>query len=189
MEAPLADRAAFDLFLTHHYTPLLRWLRHYTHLDGRCEDWCQTAFLKAWRARRRFDGREEVSWLYRIAQNVVRDDWRKDQHRSMHSLDTMIAPEGDEHGDLHLHPPALVEDFPEHQVLCRVTLAEVQELIDQLPPTERLVIAELAAGHTVDETAERWNSSRVTVRGRLFRARQRLRKMRQEKEQTCVAQQ
>ena len=184
--APLADRSSFEEFTDRYYSPLLHWLQHYTFQDSRCEDWCQSTFLKAWVHRRQFDGRKEVAWLYRIAQNVVRDARRADKLRPTISLDSLIGVEGDENGNMHRHPRSAVAEFPEQQVLDRLRLEQVKEVTEQFAhPGWREVIEELKQEYTLREMAAKRGRSRITVRGWLFRARKRLRE--QLKEDLCVA--
>jgi RNA polymerase sigma-70 factor (ECF subfamily) len=94
---------------------------HCYHLVGNvpdADDLVQEAFLRAWRARDRFEGRASVrTWLYRIATNAFLDSRKAAAHRTTPAGDllewsTEIGP----------YPDALLADDPQSGVAARETV-------------------------------------------------------------------
>ncbi len=133
------------------------------------QDLCQETFLAAYRALPRMEGEQLhfAPWLYRIALNQVRSEWRRRKHVTLLSL-TMPAgssEEADELGEL-----ALVSDEPfEEQVLERELIKRV---LAQLPPTSVMCLLLDAEGFTYQEIADTLQETLPAVRSRLARARQ-----------------
>lgn len=72
------DRAAFELLVRRHQSPLRNFLRRLTREDAaRADDLAQDAFIKAYRALGDFRGEASFrSWLYRIAYRAFLNDER-----------------------------------------------------------------------------------------------------------------
>lgn len=152
------------------------------------EDLVQETFLRAWRARERFEGRAGArTWLYRIATNTCLDLLRRTARRPRR----YEPVPGMYHGDG--EPPAritwlqpypddetpLIEEHeqPEPAAVSRETLELVLlAAIQHLPPRQRaaLVLRD-ALGLTAAETAEALDTSVASVNSALQRARPALR--------------
>ncbi|MEO3749003.1 sigma-70 family RNA polymerase sigma factor, partial [Plantactinospora sp. B5E13] len=95
------------------------------------DDLVQETFLRAWRARDRFEGRASArTWLYRIATNVFLDSRKAAGHRTV--------PYGDPlewSTELGPYPDALLADDPQTGLAARETveLAVIAALM-YLPP-------------------------------------------------------
>ncbi len=115
----------------------------------------QEAFLRAWRSRRRFDGRHPLAWLQAIARNAALDRLRKrrpwvDDPQAWLAL--AVPPEAD---GAALDVGRLLADFgPEDAAILRLRHAE---------------------SWTILEIAEHFDTSSRTVRRRLQRLERRAR--------------
>ena len=132
------------------------------------EDLAQDAFLKAFAALDRFDGRSALfTWIYRIAVNTARDwvDYRRRR--------PVVPLEGTFGG-----PSEPVDQgIPPGELAERDELrAAVREAVERLaePFRTTLILREME-GHSYEEVAEILGVSIGTVESRLFRARVKLR--------------
>jgi RNA polymerase sigma-70 factor (ECF subfamily) len=95
--------------------------------DALAEDLTSATFEKAWRRRGQY--RNDLSafstWLFTIARNVARDNFRR--ARGNLPLENVPLP-ADEHD-------------PEHHAQQRFDTARLTQLLDQLPPRERELVA------------------------------------------------
>jgi RNA polymerase sigma-70 factor (ECF subfamily) len=120
------------------------------------EDLVQETFMRAWRARDRFEGRASLrTWLYRIATNVFLDTRRAPARRSIPAGDplewcTDIGP----------YPDALLGHDPQHDPAAGVAAQETVELaliaaLMYLPVRQRAAfLLRDISGWTAEETAE-----------------------------------
>src|SRR4051794_22676 len=98
------------------------------------DDLVQETFLRAWRARERFEGRASVrTWLYRIATNVFLDTRKAAASRSIPAGDPLEWSAG-----LGPYPDALLSDDPQRDYVANETveLALIAALM-YLPPRQR----------------------------------------------------
>src|SRR5262245_2641588 len=138
------------------------------------DDLVQETFLRAWRARERFEGRASArTWLYRIATNAFLDSRRAASHRTV--------PHGDPlewSTELGPYPDALLADDPQ-------TVAEVTETIElaliaalmYLSPRQRaaFVLRDLY-GWTPHEIAGALDATVTTVNSLVQRSRDTVRR-------------
>ena len=138
------------------------------------DDAVQETYLRAWRARDRFDGSTLVrAWLYKIATNVCLDAIRRSARR-LRSVDTLrevpwITP----YPDVLLDEIAPPDDEPEAVVVTRETI-ELAFLaaLQVLPPRQRAtLIARDVLGWPAVETASALDTSVAAVNSALQRAR------------------
>ena len=152
------------------------------------EDLVQDTFLRAWRARERFEGRTSFrNWLYRIATNACLNALasRKDAHRwlpEQHSPPSEQLPDGDPSTDipwLAPYPDALlagIADEAPNPAVRYETRESVQlaflAVIQQLPPRQRaaLLLCDVL-GWSADETASLLGGSSTSINSVLQRAR------------------
>jgi len=140
-----------------------------THDVQLAQDLCQETFLSAYRALARMDGEQLhfAPWLYRIALNQVRSEWRRRKHVTLLSLSARArnAEDADELGELFL-----LRDEPfEDRVLEREL---VKRVLAQLPANSAACLLLDAEGFTYQEIADTLQDSVSAVRSRLSRARQ-----------------
>jgi RNA polymerase sigma factor (sigma-70 family) len=158
-----ADTARFARLFDSHAPELLRYCFRRTADTALAEDLVSIVFLEAW--RRRGDLREDADprpWLYGIATNVVRGQWRT-RRRHAAALARIGAS-------------ATVGRSSAEAFACEEEMRALLALIARLPRREQDVLAlcvwsELSYEHA----AEVLGVPVGTVRSRLSRARARLR--------------
>ena len=138
------------------------------------DDLVQETFLRAWRARDRFEGRASArTWLYRIATNVFLDTRKAAGHRTVPSGDplewsTEVGP----------YPDALLADDPQTGLVARETveLALIAALM-YLPARQRAAfVLRDVYGWTPQEIARALDTAVAAVNSLLQRARHTLRR-------------
>lgn len=133
------------------------------------EDLTSIVFLEAWRSRDKLEllREAELPWLYGVAANVLRNQWRK-QRRHRAALARLPRPRDE---------ADLAQDAVEHladQERMRLAVARLQAL----PQIEQDVLTLCAwEDLTPKEAAVALGVPESTVRTRLHRARKRLRAM------------
>lgn len=122
--------------------------------DADADEALQETFIRAWRNRKRFDGRYPLAWLQTIARNTSIDILRKRRPWADDPQVWLIqaAPEGSPAG-ARLDVVRLLDNFkPEDAAMLRLRHAE---------------------GWRIHEIAEHFDTSQRTVRRRLERLEQR----------------
>lgn len=143
-------RAAYDA----HGAELYGFCRGMLGDDGAAEDAVQEVFVRAWRARERYDAARATlrTWLFSIARNVVVDMYRQ---RSARPVVSGQVPDD-------------VDAVPDHadQVLLGLQLRHGLAL---LSADQRRAVTEIALrGRTSTELASELGTSDSTVRSRLY---------------------
>lgn len=135
-------------------------------------DLTQEVFLKVYAALDRYDERFKFStWLFKIASNHTIDYLRKQTHRT-HSLDAV-----EENSEI--HPPELIspEPSPERQSILRERRALIEAAIAELPlPYRQVIVLRHVAELSYEEIAQVTGLPLGTVKNRIFRAREAIRK-------------
>jgi RNA polymerase sigma-70 factor (ECF subfamily) len=170
------DQAAFrQLFLL--YSPTV--LRLVARMLGRradVEDTVQEVFLQVHRSLKDFRGDAKFStWLHRVTVNVVLMARRAAQSRPVFAA----APPDDA-----LHDDGL---WPDEDAARRLRLRAFQRCIDRLPDKKRVVfILHELEGLPAAEIAEIVGAPVLTVRTRLFYARQELAELMRQEPTLCA---
>jgi RNA polymerase sigma-70 factor (ECF subfamily) len=134
------------------------------------QDLCQETFLAAYRALPRMSSSELhfAPWLYRIALNQVRSEWRRRKHVTVIPFS---SPQG--------HDDDTFDEASEDYLVSEVQFEEgvvqrdlVQRVLAQLPPASAMCLLLDAEGFSYNEIAETLHDSLSAVRSRLARARQ-----------------
>ena len=136
------------------------------------EDVAQETFLNAYRAMHLFRLEERFSpWIYKIASNLCLDRLRKLRHPTI-SLDEPVGPDGD--------MPQQIADWttsPDRVFETTAIREDTQEAIAELPPKYKVVvILRHMQDLSYDEIADILGIPQGTVKTRLFRAREILRR-------------
>lgn len=175
MMAPMRDSSARVSADAVHHVRL--WDQHGQRIYRYCfrrtgdpelaEDLTSIVFLEAWRRRRKRanEAPQELPWLYGVAANVLRNQWRT-QRRYRMALARLPRPRD--------------EDDPAQAVVDRLDdeaqMARLRDGLRALPRTQQDVLSLCVwEGLTAKEAAVALGTSEATVRTRLHRARKRLR--------------
>jgi RNA polymerase sigma-70 factor (ECF subfamily) len=136
------------------------------------EDATQEAFLSAYRSISRFEGGNIRSWFLRIAANESKDELRRRSRRDRAgSLDQMF---GTIEAPIEVPDPAPGADAELERKELGATL---QRALDQLPFDQRQAVILLDVyGYHYEEIAVMTGASLGTVKSRIHRARERLRR-------------
>ncbi|HZS79360.1 MAG TPA: RNA polymerase sigma factor [Ktedonobacteraceae bacterium] len=169
IEACKGSMAAFEELVLYYEPRIRRMLYSLTQDVQLTQDLCQETFLAAYRALPRMNGEELhfAPWLYRIALNQVRSEWRRRKHVSWVPF---LPPQtgGDESFDEAGEDYLESEECFEEQVVQRDL---IERVMAQLPPNSVACLLLDAEGFTYREIAEVLGDTLSAVRSRLSRAR------------------
>ena len=172
------DQHAYEEILRRYRQPLYHLIYRMVRNKMDTEDLVQEAFIKAFSSLASFNQNYAFStWLFRIAINNTIDFFRKRKLKTL-SIDTPIdAKDGEISRDL---PDSSL--IPDKNLLNREKNKLIQEAIDSLPEKYRTPI--LLRHHeekSYEEISEIMQIPLGTVKARIFRAREMLKKMLKEK--------
>lgn len=172
--AQKGDAAAFEQLVELHsariYSIALRMVGDPTD----AEDLAQEAFLRIWRSLDSFNMDAKFStWAYRLTTNVCIDFLRKEKKNNTVPLFTE-----DDDGEETELPVADERYSPEQQLQQQELRRSVNEAMEQLDPQYRQILSmrELG-GLSYDEIAEQLGLKAGTVKSRISRAREQMRKL------------
>lgn len=167
------DTGAFSALVQRHHERVYRTAYSLVGDLDEADDLAQEAFIKAFRALRRFRGQSRFStWLHRIAVNCCLDYLQSKHRRNFVSLDDYRE---------NWHAPRIWMGRAKNADV-RVERRELQEILEralgELPEAYRVtfVLREIE-GLTYEEIAESLGCSIGTVKSRLFRGRAKLREI------------
>ena len=165
-----ADEASRRL-VAKYWKLLVAWVRPRLRDPSEAEDVVQETFIRAFRALGRLeDSRRFLGWLMRIARNQAADQIRR--RRDLRSLDA--AREGE---DAFVDVPFIQEDLGE-KIDRAEEVRAVLGAVDRLPPRYRLVVLlKHFQGLSGAEMAEAMGEPEGTIRNRLFRAHEKIRRL------------
>jgi RNA polymerase sigma-70 factor (ECF subfamily) len=152
--------------------PVWRLARRLTENDEEALEACQEIFLRVWRGLAGFRGESKLStWIFQIAWNYLRWYRRRKGRQAV-----VVAIDND---DLlgRLEGAEDCRPDPERQVAASTLLEQVEAALDRLPEHFRVVIwLRDGEGMSYDEIARALDVPIGTVRSRLARAREALRR-------------
>jgi RNA polymerase sigma-70 factor (ECF subfamily) len=165
------DGRAFRAIMTRYNQRLYRLARGIVGRASEAEDVVQEAYVRAFRNLETFRGDSALStWLSRIVINEALGRLRK-QKREGKVTDLEAAQ-----AEI-IQFPGNASDDPERTMAQRQILHLVEEATDKLPAAFRSVfVARVIEGMSMEETAELLGIKPETVKTRLHRARQMVRK-------------
>ena len=167
-EAAAGSREAFDQLVVRYQSRIFNLARALMANDDAAEDLAQEAFIRAYRAIRRFRGDSSFkTWLYAVATNVIRTHLtRLGKRRWLWS-----QPPGGDEIDVEQMPAEHID--VERDLVMRDA---VDRALATLPAEFRIAVT-LRDVHGLEyqEIADMLNVPIGTVESRIFRARQRLR--------------
>lgn len=173
-QAQAGDLQAFEQLFNHYHRGIYNAIYQMVRSDADAADLTQEVFVRAWKSLPRLEAPEAFSsWLYRIATNLTRN-WIRDNSRVRHeSLDQPVGEEED-------GPGREVADFsgdPAAVSQTRATQDAVQRAILGLSEDHRMVVTlHHLEGMAVEEIARIMRCSVGTVKSRLSRARENLKR-------------
>lgn len=164
------DQDAFAQLVQQYQKPVYNLCLRMVSNPTDAEDLAQEAFVKAWRGLRFYKHEAAFStWLYRLTANVCIDFLRKQKRKNTVSLTEEDAQE--------LEVPD-AEPMPEEQLLHREKQQAVSAAMVQLDEDYRLVMTlRVVEELSYEQIAEVLDIKVGTVKSRLARARERLRKI------------
>jgi RNA polymerase sigma-70 factor (ECF subfamily) len=175
------DSRAFDSIVLHYEKPVRHFIGRYLADDARAEDLAQEAFLRVYRARKRYKPTAKFqTWLFTIVTRLCLNELRRQarQRRVFTSPRgrSGLANENDAEDD-YLENVADTRLESPHETLERGELAEIlRKAIGDLPENQRAALLMVRFNDTrYDEIAEVLGVSDKAVKSILSRARQRLR--------------
>ena len=138
------------------------------------EDISQEAFLRAYQSLARFNPSYKFStWLYQITLNIIRDRFKK-KGLNYISLDTPIETDDSEF----FHQPADLTNNPEQIIAQQEDARAVQQAINSLPLKYReVLVLRYLQDLSYIEISNILKLPQGTVKVRLYRAREQLRKI------------
>ncbi len=167
------DPDAYQTVMRRYNQRLYRIARAILRDDALAEDAVQEAYLQAFKHLESFRREASLStWLHQIVRNEALGRLRK----SSRAKEVQFHFEGNGAEVVRFPGNATLED-PEKTMAQRQILQLVEDATDELPDTFRLVfVARVIEGLSVEETAELLMIKPATVRSRLHRARDLLRR-------------
>jgi RNA polymerase sigma-70 factor (ECF subfamily) len=174
-QAQAGDIQAFERLFEQYQRGIYNAIFQMVRSESDAADLTQEAFVRVWKSLPRLEAPEAfTSWLYRIATNLGRN-WIRDNTRVRHeSLDQPVG--GDEDEGAAREIPDLRGD-PATHAQTHAVQDVVQRAIQGLSPDHRQVVTlHHLEGMAVEEIAQIMNCSVGTVKSRLSRARDHLRR-------------
>ncbi|HUE81009.1 MAG TPA: sigma-70 family RNA polymerase sigma factor [Pyrinomonadaceae bacterium] len=172
------EAEAFDQLIAERSGEIYGVLYRLTANSEEARDLTQETFLKAFQNISHFRGDADLrTWIYRIAINQARNRWRWWRRRKRDSTVSLDASDGNgDHGwQASLRTEA--SGSPEHQTLMRERERALRTALRSLGRVyQEAVILRDIEGFTYEEIAETLDISIGTVKSRLARGRQELRR-------------
>ena len=175
--AKKGDESAFRMLLRKYersvFTICLRMVRN----REEAEDLAQEAFVKVFSMLERYNSTYAFSsWLFKITSNLCIDSLRKRRIKGV----PIDEPEQSDNGE-YVRQYESAEDDPEMTTIKKERAGYLMQAIDNLPPHYKLmVILRHQEGLSYEEIAASVGVPLGTVKARIHRARQMLRKLLEE---------
>ena len=163
------DKRAFDLLIQKYQHRIVSLVSRYVSDPSEAQDVAQEAFIKAYRAIKRFRGDSAFyTWLYRIAINTAKN-WIVAKNRRPPSSD-INAVDAEQYG---ISDRLRETSTPEYELLREELERTVFATIANLPEDLRtaIMLREMD-GMSYEEIATTMECPIGTVRSRIFRARE-----------------
>lgn len=173
-KARSGDQDAFGQLVVDHQNKVYTLCVHMVTDREEAADLAQEAFLKAWRNLSSFHGESSfATWMHRLATNVCLDYLRKQARRQNISTAVSLDDEDanwSEPADHSQDPQAHLEQEERKRALARA-LAELPE------HHRRMLLMREVSGMSYQEIADALDVDLGTIKSRIARARERLRKI------------
>jgi RNA polymerase sigma-70 factor, ECF subfamily len=177
-ELKSGSEEAYDWLIRHYHQPIYSLVYRILSNPADAADTTQEVFLKVFRGMKRFNGESSLkTWLYRIAIHEASNQRRWwFRHKSK---ETSMEPQQDENGNSYGLCDRLVDrgESPFEQFAHEEVRAKVEEELRQVSePFRTVVVLRDIEGLSYEEIAEVLQISLGTVKSRLIRGREALKK-------------
>lgn len=165
---------AFNLLVERYSERLMRYLYGFLGDVKRCEDLLQETFLRVHRNRHSYQRIAKFStWLYTIAGNLARSEYRKRKRRRMYSLQSVNR----DNEEYEMEIPD--ETFaPDKHAESMIQDAYIQQALKEIPPSFReVVVLRDIQQLAYEEIAEITGLPMGTVKSRINRGRTKLQQL------------
>jgi RNA polymerase sigma-70 factor, ECF subfamily len=165
--------ADFETLVRRHQGAIYNFLLRMVHDPEEALDLSQEVFLKVFCSLERYDPQFRfTTWLYRIASNAAIDLIRKRRSGPTLSLDAPLWDDPDSVREVPGNGPT-----PDQFLMARETQRHLEDALEQLPPEYRRVLLLRHQGERrYDEIAKITGLPIGTVKNRIFRAREMLKR-------------
>lgn len=165
---------AFNLLVERYSERLMRYLYGFLGDVRRCEDLLQETFLRVHRNRHSYQRIAKFStWLYTIAGNLARSEYRKQKRRRLYPLQSVNRD--NEEFEMEIPDESFSPDVHTEQIYQD---AYIQQALREIPDTFReVVILRDVQQLTYEEIAEITGLPMGTVKSRINRGRAKLQTM------------
>lgn len=171
------DQSGIEQLIHKHKTRVFTYIRMYIRDVALAEDIFQETFLKvinSLRSGRYKDNGKFLSWVMRIAHNLIIDHFRKQKQANLISNDNY-------EGDI-FNLKSLADSNVEDNIIYDQIVSDVRLILEELPDDQKeVVVLRHYAGLSFKEIAEQTNVSINTALGRMRYALINMRKIMEEK--------
>ncbi len=167
------NQQAYTELVERHRQAVFHVINRIVRNDDAANDLVQETFMKAFSSLASYRSEYRFStWLYKIAANASIDHLRKKRIQAL-SLDRPFATED---GEVELEVPDY-SFHPERDLERKLTSISIEEAINSLPPKYReVIIYRHTEDKSYEEIADQLSIPVGTVKARIFRARELLKK-------------
>ena len=171
-QAAAGDAASFEALVLRYQTQVYSLAYRMVGNEADAQDLAQEAFVRSWRALDSFQFSSQFStWLYRLTSNICIDFLRAQKKRKHISL-TVLQDDEQQQWDMPDHRP-----LPEEQMIVAQEREALSNAIASLDPEYRQVlILRIVNDCSYQQISEILGIREGTVKSRLSRAREQLRK-------------
>ncbi len=172
-EALRGDQKAFKELVARHQAAVFHIIFRLVRDKELANDLVQETFMKAFSSLKTYRSEYRFStWLYKIAANSSIDHLRKKRIKAL-SLDNPMQTDDGEIG----FEVADYSHHPEHEMVRREQAVSIEEAIESLPKKyRRVIVARHREEKSYEEIAAELGVPVGTVKARIFRARELLKK-------------
>lgn len=168
------DQDAFGQLVLAHQNKVYTLCVHMVTNRDEAEDLAQEAFLKAWRSLSSFQEESSfATWMHRLTTNVCLDHLRKQTRRQNIAVAVSLDDE-----DSGWSEPADHSQDPQSHLEREERKRALGRALAQLPEAHRqMILMREVSGMSYQEIADALGADLGTVKSRISRARERLRKI------------
>lgn len=163
------DINAFNTLIWRWEKPLYNFILRMIGNREIAKDLCQTVFIRMYKQLKTLKDPEKFSsWVYRIALNLCKDEFKKKRTRRLVSLDSLTDADPDQNSikrQFQDHSVPSPEDLLQHQQVATI----IKQALKQIPDEQRVVIVmKQYQGLKFTEIANILDQPVNTVKSRLY---------------------